>query len=306
MQVTPGLVSAKSRPLWSKAGYELLLVWHFIVRDLSSTLAPATLWTLAAWQSSGADWAALPMILLRSTLYFTLYIFIFCLVNQMVGLEEDRLNKPDRPLVRGLISLHGAWLRWLIGMILFALAGWAFQVLEWTLLWMAVVFLHNNGGWAKHWTGKHVSMALGIVAQLGAAWSMVTPLTPAAAIWIGTIAWVMLPLVAVQDLRDMLGDRRIGRRTLPLVWGEWPTRWWLCLGFVGLAWLLHTALFMRLGQSMLVWACDLCVVAICLLLAVRSVWLPKTLRQKVQQDHQTYLLFTYWYCAMLLSGMILL
>src|SRR6218665_4197528 len=83
------------------------LIWNFIRYDLSTTLVPNLLFLLAAWQSVDGSLLQLASALSQGAVFFLLYVLTFCLSNQLNGIEEDRINKPDRPLVRGDVSVAG-------------------------------------------------------------------------------------------------------------------------------------------------------------------------------------------------------
>lgn len=281
--------------------YELALSWLVIKSDISATLVPTFLFTVAAWSSGAGSLYDLAVALGSGLIYFWLYVLTFCLSNQLVGVDEDRINKPYRPLVVGLVSYRGALLRWGWLMLLFSVVGWWLGVLEWALLWQAASMLHNFGGWARHWFGKHLVMGIGVVAGLAPAWELAEPLTADAWRWIVFLACVILPLIATQDLRDTAGDRAIGRRTFPIVFGERATRLMLGVGFallpVAVAWVLIT-------PSMLNWQTLLCnagLTGLSLLIAAR-VLLYHTRRA----DQHTYKLFTYWYCCVMASSIVML
>ncbi|MDI3288484.1 UbiA family prenyltransferase [Polyangium sp. 15x6] len=280
---------------------ELSLFWSFVAGDLSSAVVPAFLFTLAAWKTTGADPARLPGAMARSLLYFFLYIYAFCLANQATGLEEDRRNKPHRPLVRGLVSVRGAWQRWAVVMALFTLAGAWLGVVEYALGWQLIILVHNVVLGARNWVVKNLCMSLGILVQLAAAWQMVTPLSPLAWRWILLPAAAIFPLVSVQDLRDMDGDRASGRRTFPLVFGERATRILLavCFGLLPIA--VHVTLMQPAGARGSVWASDAVLGAAALAIAIRVV-----LCRTPREDHVTYLLFTGWYCLLLTTAVVVL
>lgn len=175
-------------PRWFHAiQSEIILLWRFNRYDLSSTLIPAILFLLAAWHSEQPDQHALPYKLAWGILYFWLYCSSFCISNQLAGESEDKVNKPDRPLPSGIVSRNGAWIRWLVVMVLFTTVGWYLKVLEWTLLWQISLILHNFGHWSNHYVTKNIVMTLGTIAQLAAAWQIVRPITPIA--W----QWILLP-----------------------------------------------------------------------------------------------------------------
>jgi 4-hydroxybenzoate polyprenyltransferase len=280
---------------------ELRVSWRFIGGDMSSAVVPALLFLVAASGHQGLGAGELLGALGRGVLYFWLFAYAFGLSNQLVGLEEDRLNKPHRPLVRGEVSVRGTRWRWLACMTLLSLAGWAFGVWPWALLWQLITVVHNEGGGARRWWAKNLLIALGVVTQLAAAWELVGPLTAQAWRWIGVLAGVVFLLVSLQDLRDLEGDRASGRKTFPLVFGERPTRYMLATFFGLLPLVIHEVLMKPLGLTPAVVVCDVGLALVSGVIAVRVVgW------RTPRADHQTYLLFTYWYCLALLSTIVVL
>ncbi|HYO59303.1 UbiA family prenyltransferase [Archangium sp.] len=280
---------------------ELWLSWRFTGGDMSSAVVPALLFLVAACGHEGLGAGELLRALGRGVLYFWLYAYAFCLSNQLVGLEEDRLNKPHRPLASGEVSVRGTRWRWLATMMLLSLVGWVFGVWPWALLWQLIIVVHNEGGGARRWWAKNLLIAVGVVTQLGTAWELVAPLTPVAWRWIGVLASVVFFLVSLQDLRDVEGDRASGRKTFPLVFGEKPTRYMLATFFGLLPLVIHEALMKPLGLTPTVVVCDVGLALVSWVIAVRVVgW------RTPRADHRTYLLFTYWYCLALLSTIVVL
>jgi 4-hydroxybenzoate polyprenyltransferase len=270
-----------------------------IRRDLSSTVFPGLLFSAAAWNSSKAPVTELVPTLLRSLLYFSFFVFTFCLSNQIVGVEEDRINKPDRPLARGLVSIRGAWIRWALAMVLYTFIGWKLDVLVWTLLWQAVTLIHNLAGGARNWFIKDLSMGVGVFVQLRAGWLLGAPMTEAANTWILFLAVAIFVLVPVQDLRDIDGDRLSRRKTFPMVFGVKTTRMFLAVGFTVLIGISHALLTSLMPLTPLVLACDIALGLVSLAIALRVMLL-----RSAQADHSTYLLFTYWFCLAMVSGVV--
>lgn len=295
-------VSVNSRgfpanPLW----HELRVSWAFVAGDLTSAVAPPLLFSLVAWKVDGADWALLPTVLAKSLLYFWLYIYTFCLANQLMGIEEDKTNKPHRPLVTGLVTPEGTRLRLNVTMVLFMLVGAWLGVTLYAALWLLVIVVHNLANLARHWLVKNGCMSVGIIVQLGAAWQLVTPLTEQAWRWILFPAAVILPLVSLQDLRDMEGDARAGRRTFPQTFGERFTRRFLGVFFAALPLGIHFVLMRPLGDRPLVWLCDAGLGLLSLLISLRVLRL-----RSPGDDHRTYMFLTYWYCSLLGCALLVL
>lgn len=278
---------------------ELRLSYAFIRRDLSSAFVPAILFTAAALKATSAPTMDLLAAMGRASLYFWLYTYTFCLSNQIVGVEEDRLNKPDRPIPAGMTSRSGALVRWAIASIALVLVGWWFGVAMWAILWLAVSIAHDFLNLSKCWVLKCVIMSVGVVAQLAAAWAMVTPLTSLAHTWIVVIALLIFPTVSLQDLRDMAGDRRLRRKTLPLVAGDRLTRTLLSVCFALQPLVVHFGLMAPFGGPLAV-LCESITAAVSLVIAARIL-----LHRHPAADHETYLLYTCWYCLLLVCAVVL-
>jgi 4-hydroxybenzoate polyprenyltransferase len=278
---------------------ELALTWGFIRYDFSSTVIPATLFVVAAARDHGSiD----PTTLALASLYFGLYVFTFAVSNQLIGLEEDRRNKPDRPLPAGMITLRGAFARWAIAMVLFPALGAVLGIAHWALLWQLCFCLYNFGGFARHWATKSLIMGLGLIAQLAAAWNVIGPLPDLAWRWIGGLAVIALVFCNIQDLRDVAGDGALGRRTLPIIYGLRRSCHGLALLFaLVLPVLTRLWLFAPLPSTPLAWAFEALLSGLSVLIAVRLV-----LDQRPRALHRTYMLFTYWYCLALASAAVLL
>lgn len=280
---------------------ELWVSWRFVGGDVSSAVVPPLLFIAAASGHHGLGAGELWGAVGRGVLYFWLFMYAFGLSNQLVGVEEDRVNKPHRPLVRGEVSVRGTRWRWVACMSLLTAVGWAFGVWEWALLWQLIIVVHNEGGGAKRWWAKNLLIALGVVTQLAAAWELVGPLTAVSWRWIGVLASVVFLLVSLQDLRDVEGDRASGRKTFPLVFGEKRTRYMLGTFFGLLPLVIHEVLMKPLGLTAAVVACDVGLAGVSWVIAVRVLgW------RTPRADHRTYLLFTYWYCLALLSTIVVL
>lgn len=280
--------------------FELRLSWSFIWRDLSTTMLPALLFMAAALKTR-ADLTAhsLAVALFKWALYFWLYIYTFCLADQIAGVEEDRINKPDRPIPAGRITRPGAIQRWRLYSLLFLAAGALFGVAHWALLWLIASVLHNFCGWDKNWfTKNNVVMPLGFLAEVGAAWQLVAPLTPIAWRWLVVGALVVSMTAAIQDFRDVRGDRLTGRRTLPIILGDEKARLLMCLIFAGMCLLMHLALWGGSGLKGVL--CDLWICGLALYICGRLL-----LYRTARADDRTYMVYTYWYCSILASAVIM-
>lgn len=284
-------------------GLRLLLEAEVAVRmmadNASATLVPPLLFTAAASAHYQIDGASFVRTLLICAGQFLLYQYIFDASNQVRASAEDAVNKPYRPIPSGIVSAPGLLRRFWWSMLLFTLAGWLTGTLVWVLLWQAVVVLLNLVSKPHQYiVVKPVAMILGTIAQLAAAWTLVGPLDATGWTWVLVIAIAFNLAMPFEDVRDLEGDRQIGRRTLAMVVGEAPVRIWFALNMFALPAVLHTMLLLRETDLVIVLvACDVPIVAISWTAAVRSM-----LWRGVQADRLTYLLYTFAYGTALAIG----
>ncbi|MGV9881339.1 UbiA family prenyltransferase [Streptomyces sp. NPDC003006] len=290
-------MTAPTATVLRSAWCEIRLSWLFISADRWTTIFPATCFVTAAVVHARPAPPAAAITLASGALYFWLFVYEHALANQLVGVEEDRVNKPFRPLVTGRSSVRGARLRLVAVRILFPLYGYWLGVLEWALMWQILSLLQHEYGWCRHWVGRNVYTGVGVIAQLAAAWEMVTAMTPDAWRWIITLTVTVTLLVSVQDLHDITGDRAVHRRTMPLVFGETRTRVFLCAGFaIGPA-AIHHFLMAPAGPHWWIIATDVLLGGWSLLLSVRVVmWRGR------EADRRSYRLVEQWYTLALAAS----
>lgn len=280
---------------------EVRLSWRFIWRDLSTTMVPALLFMLAAlktrWPVTLAD---LTEVFFRWLVYFWLYIYTFCLSDQITGIEEDRYNKPDRPIPMGEVSRQGAlWRFWILTLAFFLVGVW-FGVWPWTLMWIVATILHNFFGFDKHWfTKNNVVMFFGVLAEVGAAWQLVAPLSTTAWKWLILTSFAVSATAPIQDFRDVSGDVATGRKTLPIVLGQRPAKLLMCVVMVCMMVLIYMVLIpLRIGKEL---CCGLLLGGMALRVVIRLLSCTTP-----QEDHKTYMLYTYWYCILLFSAIVVI
>lgn len=164
----------------------------------------------------------LPLIPI-SFFYLLLHLYSFNLCNQIAGAEEDKINKPDRPIPSGMLTIQGAKYRWYFLTALYILAGVAIGNVWSSLLWIFFTTIYNYGGWDKHWFSKNcISMPIASASTGWAAWSLVSGdpwMTPNFALSVKVISLYTGITLNIQDLRDEEGDRILGRKTMPIQFG---------------------------------------------------------------------------------------
>ncbi|MEU8570614.1 UbiA family prenyltransferase [Streptomyces pathocidini] len=279
---------------------ELSLSWRFIRNDPVG-FYPGILFTIAVSYHYRLSPGTFALMFAASLVYFWLYVYTFCLSNQLTGVREDRLNKPFRPLVLGEASRRGTAIRAAIANIAFLVLAVALGVWLWALVWQALTLLHNLARGARSWMVKDFVIACGVPMMLGPAWQMVTPVTGETWRWILALAIPVLLLIPVQDLRDMHGDVADGRTTFPMAVGELATRRFLLVGFALLPLVVHFLLIRASGVDWPSWLAEALTAALCWTIAFRVVR-----QHDPGYDHRTYRFFEYWYIAVVGSAAIAL
>lgn len=153
-------------------------------------------------------------------LYGFLYLYSFVVANQIDGVDEDKINKPDRPIASGATSVRAAKLRWLILTSIYLAYSYALGVEKPTMLWIATTIAHNFLGFANFGPTKDGCMGAGCIAQLTAAWAIGGSPTGMGWEWIKYITLYMSWPIPLQDLRDVPGDKAAGRLTTPILMGD--------------------------------------------------------------------------------------
>ena len=163
-------------------------------------------------------------------------------LNQIYDLEIDRVNKPQRPLPSGRLSMHEAWV---FTCITYALALWLAWFVApggrhdcfWIVVAAAVAtFIYScpplrtkqRGIWAN----VTIAIPRGVLLKV-AGWSCVKSVAGVEPWFIGSIFGLfLLGASTTKDFADMEGDARGGCRTLPIVYGVRRAAWMISPSFV--------------------------------------------------------------------------
>ncbi|KAI0819210.1 UbiA prenyltransferase family-domain-containing protein [Trametes gibbosa] len=218
--------------------YFLHTLFLFTKSDFKTTVIPVS--SLAAASAPLAGLLRLPHVLF----WVWLHVLQFDFSNQSIDPDEDAKNKSDRPIPAKRISVSQTrLLRWLIVPLC-----WRFSALySVETVWASVVlagltFLYNElTAHRQHWVIRNVVNALGFASfEVGAtliAGSDPTRLDGIAMCSVLASAGIFATTIHTQDFKDVDGDRSIGRRTIPIVYGEaarWTVMGPLCLWSLGL------------------------------------------------------------------------
>lgn len=251
------------------------------------TLLPPTLGVLSgavcAW---GSYWNPDPERSVTLGIVLTVFVGSLCaallnaasnVINQIYDLDVDRINKPDRMLPSGRISLRNAWIYtwalyaaavipvWFVviypadsfmdRLLWPAEAGpvtGVFGTIGALLEWHAVFFIYvagmfftfvysapSLGRTKRHAIGANLTIAIprGMLLKV-AGWGMVGPVVAAEPWYIGLVfALFLLGAASTKDFSDMEGDRAGGCFTLPVRYGVRRAAFMIAPSFV-LPWVL--------------------------------------------------------------------
>ncbi|KAJ7930107.1 hypothetical protein B0H13DRAFT_1859238 [Mycena leptocephala] len=202
----------------------------------------------------------------------SLQIMCIQIKNQMADnrLEEDRLSKPNRPIVSGRLSVAMA-------QKLYVVVG----ALSFAAVYLIAIYCYNEIGMSRHWflksfLGPSATFAIAGHHDHGKALSNISITA------IATSGLLHTTTGHAQDFRDRPGDAAIGRKTLPLLLPPRLARW-------SLAALLATWTFLLIR----LWAPPHAVSLLLALLALTAA--TKFIRDhSVEADRDSYWYYNMW------------
>ena len=164
-------------------------------------------------------------------------------LNQITDLDNDRINKPDRPIPSGMVTVREAWMLSISSYVLALVVAYvisppgtyyacficALIAAVATYVYSAPPFRTKRFGW---WANLTIATPRGLFLKV-AGWSVIlAPATPEP--WfIGLVFFLfLLGAASTKDFSDMKGDEAAGCRTLPIVHGVRKTAWMISPSFV--------------------------------------------------------------------------
>ncbi|CAA7266037.1 unnamed protein product [Cyclocybe aegerita] len=153
--------------------FHLTTVYLFIRSDIKTILCPVTLFAVASNPSTQ------PMRLVSCFFWVFMHLLLIDIDNQSMAVEEDRINKPWRPLPSRRISLARASLiasllypacalfSWALGgevlgltSVVFGVLAYLYDHLELNSLWYMKIVI-NSLGYATLETGASLVIGMG-------------------------------------------------------------------------------------------------------------------------------------------------
>ncbi|KAI6015867.1 UbiA prenyltransferase family-domain-containing protein [Pisolithus microcarpus] len=197
---------------------DLYTVFLFTQSDIRLALIPVTLFAVAAAPLSS------PLRLIDTVLWIWLHSLQCDVANQIKALDEDRINKPSRPIPAGRITVHDATiLRWALVPICLAFSAlYGVQLTFVSLLMLLFTAWYNERDGDKEPLSKNVLTAI-MYGCLEMGGTLVaardhTQLSLTGQIATGLTVAVFSSTLHAQDFKDADGDRQTGRRTFPIAY----------------------------------------------------------------------------------------
>lgn len=189
-------------------------VFLFTKNDIRTTLIPVTIFALSA--ASKYD----PIHAWNAPLWIWFHLLQFNIANQIQDPEEDRKNKPSRPIPAGRISVDSAAdIRWVMIPVCLMLSLWyGTQALLASTVFAVLTIWYNELHGDKMGLSKNVLTAIlyGCLEVGGTvAGSRNSYIDKAGALAVALSSTVFATTLHAQDFKDEEGDRLTGRRTLP-------------------------------------------------------------------------------------------
>jgi len=275
---------------------ELRITRGLLKHNLTVAVLPTFFYLAGAFiQSGSVDFLAI----FKTACFSLSFAYVFDIANQVVGIDEDRINKPSRPIPAGILSVQGAYIRWAISWALFPLIlslltsnhhpligltaalYWEVLVVAFYVIPLGHISLTGRFLFTSLGSVVHISMVSTFLGQIS--------LSPAIPLW-------FLLTIHIQDLHDMEGDSKRGRRTLPLLFKEYHHALRCVYGMVLVLFSLYFALNGSSVSSLHIFSLSLLQLLLALVIAVRVI-----LCQSLASDN-----FTYRYLYALLYGLLMM
>ncbi|KAG1874916.1 UbiA prenyltransferase family-domain-containing protein [Suillus subluteus] len=192
-------------------------VFLFTKNDVRTTLIPVTIFALSAAHKYD------PVHAWQAPLWIWLHLLQFNIANQIQDPEEDRKNKPSRPIPAGRISVDSAAdIRWVMVPVCLMLSLWyGTQALLASTVFAVLTIWYNELNGDKMGLSKNVLTAIlyGCLEVGGtiAAGSCNSCIDKAGALAVALSSTAFATTLHAQDFKDEEGDRLTGRRTLPTI-----------------------------------------------------------------------------------------
>ncbi|KAK2603618.1 hypothetical protein QQS21_004199 [Conoideocrella luteorostrata] len=285
--------------LYDTAIYHLNTIWLFTFSDIKTIIVPTSLWGVfnalsgpCLTSNNPNNSASETRILKRIPLVvFWTWIMLlpFCINNQRrpEAIMEDKIGKGWRPLpAQRLTPVQATRLMYTLFAAEFVVSYTMSTTLP-CIMGLVLGYGYNDLGGSERVFTRNLINSLGF-STFGLGASLVSMgsrhhyLNSNATLWFLVIGMVIFTTVHTQDMHDREGDRVRGRRTLPLVIGDHPTRWVTALTVT--TWSFLCPRFWDLP-----WTGYVVPVAVGGSVSIRTLWL-----RSIKADKQTFQIWCFW------------
>ncbi|KAL4079891.1 UbiA prenyltransferase family-domain-containing protein [Scleroderma yunnanense] len=197
---------------------DLYTIFLFTRADIVIALLPVTLFSIAAAPLSS------PIRLIDTIFWIWLHLLQFNVANQIKAPEEDKINKPSRPIPAGRITVHDATiLRWTLVPICLAYSALYSPQLMWVSLTMLLftMWYNENDGDKESFSKNFLTAIMYGLSEIGGtlvAGHDHTQVSPTGRIAAEVTVIVFASTLHAQDFRDASGDRLTERRSFPILY----------------------------------------------------------------------------------------
>ncbi|XDG05842.1 hypothetical protein ABKA04_005457 [Annulohypoxylon sp. FPYF3050] len=260
-----GILSRPISLVLENARKAFVLFWLFTTDDAATFVVPNSIFGLCSALSApvlAEPQRDIASILLRlpCVIFFNWSnLLIFDLANQRLpeAAREDAVNKPWRPVPRGMVTSAQVRRAMLICIPLVLAANHFLGVGIETALLFVLTWLYNDlMGGDENWICRNAIIAVAFwlynngsakVANCVVGCNQPARITEKGGVWTTVVSAVILTTMHVQDLKDQEGDRARGRRLAPLVLGDRVARWTIAVPIC--FWSCYCAWFWAVGVA---------------------------------------------------------
>ncbi|KAL8938661.1 MAG: hypothetical protein Q9216_003781, partial [Gyalolechia sp. 2 TL-2023] len=273
----------------------LIALYLFTADDMESivlmnTISSIVIHTVA--NASREDFSTIEVVirapLVCSWLWVNLLVFNVSNQRRPKAIAEDVKNKPWRPLPSGrLQKSHATWLFALLHPLA-ALISYQVGALYPCIALQVLTFIYNDLEAGDRWEMRNIINAGGFISFLAGALlvlrgSQQYKYNEQIIAWMTLLGVVVTSTMHVQDLYDQDGDKLRGRKTIPLVFGDYYAR--RSIAVAVLFWSFALPAYWRLGVFRYTPS-----VALGLVIATRLAGTPPD----VANDKRTYKFWSLW------------
>ncbi|EED82975.1 predicted protein [Postia placenta Mad-698-R] len=197
----------------------LYTMFLFTKSDIKTTVIPLTCLAVATAPRP------VPPNIPKAAFWIWIHLLQFTTANQLVSPEEDRCNKSDRPIPSKRISLESTFLlRWILVPFCWAWSCWySVETLYASIAMIALTIMYNELCLCSgYWMVRYAMNAAGFVAlEVGGTFVASIDrhhLDRTAVLSVCLSGAIYATTTHTQDFKDVVGDRLVGRRTLPLLY----------------------------------------------------------------------------------------